>query len=198
MMRVGALAAALMLLLPASTQAAPAPTPSVGRLLADKLDLAFRTCAIQLTNNAYLTSKNQKQLEAQGITFGSPPPDVQSMAGRLFGGSGIYAAVSAPHGNIWIAASATTPACKVTLADTELALSGRVDWISQLRSSTAWQYDKARSSGVGQIQRDFFVLNPDRPGAHMIMFIDGPHTVVNDGKGIQMIMTVALETAKAQ
>jgi hypothetical protein len=196
-MRAGVFVVALMLL-----QAAPAqanlPPPSVDRPLADRLDVAFRTCALQLTRRDYLTAKNQKTLGEVGITLASPPPDVQAMAARLVGNEGLYASVSAPQGQIWISASATVPACKVTLGDTELALSGRLDWTSTLRSSTIWRYDKARSGGNGQIQRDFFVLNPDRPGGHMIMFIDGPYSVVNDGKGIQMIMTVALEAAKAQ
>jgi hypothetical protein len=98
---------------------------------------------------------------------------------------------------MWIAASTTVPACKVTLGDTELALSGRVEWMGKLRSTAGWQYDRARSIG-GSLQRDLFVLNPDRQGGHMIVFIDGPNTVFNEGKGIQMIMTVALEQAKAQ
>ena len=46
--------------------------------------------------------------------------------------------------------------------------------------------------------RDLLVLNTERPGAHMIAILDGPNIVYNEGKGIQMIMTVALDAAKAQ
>lgn len=194
----GPFGVALLLLQAASAQAAPPLAGSPGRPLAEKLDVAFRSCALQLTQRDYLSAKNEKVLGEHGITLSSPPPDVQAMAARLFGNDGIYASVAAPQGKLWIAASAKSPACKVTLGDTELALSARVDWTSTLQASATWQYDKARSGGNGQIQRDFFVLNPDRPGGHMVLFIDGPYTVVNGGKGIQMIMTVALEAAKAQ
>ena len=154
---------------------------------------------MQLTERGdYLTAKNRPELDAQGISLAAPPTEVSAMATRLFGNEGIYASVAIPSGAMWIAASATVPACKVTLADTDLALSGRYDWTTTLRSSKAWRFDPARSGQTGGIMRDFFVLNPDRPGAHMVMFVDGPNTIANDGKGIQMIMTVALEPAKAQ
>jgi hypothetical protein len=49
----------------------------------------------------------------------------------------------------------------------------------------------------GNFMRDFFVLNAQRPGGHMVVILDGPNIVWQDGKGIQMIMTVSLETSKA-
>ena len=197
-MHGGVVIIALLLSQPTAMQAAPASPASVGQPLADRLDVAFRACALQITEPAYLTSNNQRELAAAGIKLAAPPPDVLTMATRLFGEAGIYASVASPNGNIWISASPTVAACKVTLGDTDLALSGRYDWTTRLRSSAAWQYDQPRSGQNAQIMRDFFVLNPDRPGPHLVMFVDGPHTVINDGKGIQMIMTVTLEAAKAQ
>jgi len=99
---------------------------------------------------------------------------------------------------MWIAASATVPACKVTVADTALALTARYDWTTKLRSTAGWTFDKSRSGMKGNFMRDLLALNMERPGPHMIVILDGPNIVYNEGKGIQMIMTVALDAAKAQ
>jgi hypothetical protein len=197
-MKAGVVALTSMLLHAASAQAAAPPVASVGQALADKLEVALRTCALQLTRRDFLDAKNRAELSEQGITLAPPPPAVQAMASRLFGDKGIYASVTAPQGQLWIAASATVPACKTTLADTELALTGRYNLVTKLRSTTAWRFDANRSGNQGPVVRDFFVLNPDRTGPHMIAFLDGPNSIANQGKGIQLIMTVAVEaTAKA-
>ena len=160
--------------------------------------MAFRACALQITERGqYLAPANKEALDAQGILLASPPSEVLVMGERLFGDAGIYASVAVPKGNIWIAGSATIAACKVTFGDTELALTGRYDWTTRLRRSSTWTYDRARSGQNSQIMREFFVLNGDRPGPHLVLFVDGPNTVVNDGKGIQSIMTITLEAAKA-
>jgi hypothetical protein len=196
-MRAGAVVAIAMVLHAASAQAAT-PVLAPADVLTDKLELAFRACSLQLTQHDYLTDKNRTVLDGQGITLGPAPADVQGMAARLFGTSGIYAAVKTPAGQLWIAASATVPACKVTLGDTDLALTARMNWTGKLRSTAGWTYDPARSGGNRQFMREFLVLNASRAGGHLVTFVDGPNTIYNEGKGIQMIMTVALEPAKAQ
>jgi hypothetical protein len=198
-MAAGAFVAAL--LLSSATPEPPVPaTPAVtGEVLADRLDTAFRACALQITDRgAYLVSGNAEELAKKGIGLAKPPADVLGMATRLFGESGVYASVTAPVGQIWVAGSATLPVCKVTLSDTELGLTGGYTWATRLRRSAAWQWDKARSGQSGPLMREFFVLNADRPGPHMVLIIDGPNSVYNEGKGIQMIMTVTIEPAKAQ
>jgi hypothetical protein len=177
----------------------PASTAQPGQILSDRIEIAFRACAQHLARRDYLTDKNRKELEAVGITLGgTPPADVTGMASRLFGAQGIYASVSAPEGEMWIAASAAVPACKVTVANTATALTARYLWATKLRETTAWTFDKTRSGTNGGLMRDMFILNAQRPGGHMVMMLDGPNTIWQEGKGIQMIMTVALETAKAQ
>lgn len=179
--------------------AAPATSANPSQLLADRMEVAFRACALQLTKRDYLTRKNAAELTAAGITLnGNPPAPVSEMASRLFGITGIYASVAASEGAIWIAASATVPACKVTVADTALSLTARYNWTTKLRSTAGWSFDRARSGVNGNLMRDLLVLNAERPGSHMIVIMDGPNVVYNDGKGIQTIMTVALETAKAK
>jgi hypothetical protein len=198
-MATGAVLTALLLSSAAPASSAPATPAAIGQLLADKLDVAFRACALQITSRgAHLVSANAEKLAQDGIVLGTPPAQVREMSARLFGDSGVYASVAAPTGQIWISGSATLAACKVTVSDTELALTGRYDWTTRLRRSSAWHFDKARSGQNAQLMRDFFVLNADRPGPHMLMFIDGPGSIYNEGKGIQMIMTVTLEAPKAR
>jgi hypothetical protein len=186
------------MLLAASAQAAPpakvAPAAD-GKIVADKLEVGLRACALQLTRRNYLDAKNGPELSKQGIMLAAPPPGILTMATRLFGDKGIYASVATPQGRIWIATSATVPACKITLADTPLALTARYDLATRLRSSTAWRFEEARSGNQGGVVRDFFTLNPERPGAHMVAFIDGPQTITNQGQGIQLIITAAVEAA---
>lgn len=171
---------------------------SPGQPLADRVEVAFRTCAQQLTQRDYLTAKNARTLAPVGVILNDQPPaSVRDMASRLFGVNGIYASVSTPDGQIWIAASATVPACKVTVADTALSLTARQLWSTKLRSTAGWTFDKTRSGMNGNFMRDFFALNAQRPGGHMVVILDGPNTVWQDGKGIQTIMTVGLETSKA-
>jgi hypothetical protein len=178
--------------------AAQMPTKLASPLLTDKLEVAFKACSLQLTQRNHLTAENEKPLRNMGITLSVPPTDIQAMASRLFGSDGIYASVAVPEGNMWIATSATVPACKVTLADTALSLTARYNWTTKLQSTAGWTIDKGRSGMNGNIMRDLFVLNAERSGRHMIVILDGPNTVYNEGKGIQMIMTVALDTTKAQ
>lgn len=178
--------------------AATVPARSTASQLTGSLETAFRACAQQLTQRDHLTAKNQRLLKDVGITLSAPPADVETMAGRLFNKEGIYASVAVPEGQMWIATSATVPACKVTLADTALSLTARYDWTTKLRSTSGWTFDKSRSGMNGNFMRDLLVLNGIRPGPHMIVILDGPNIVYNEGKGIQMIMTVALDAAKAQ
>ncbi|GFZ83888.1 MULTISPECIES: hypothetical protein [Sphingobium] len=174
------------------------PAKTTASQLTSALETAFRACAQQLTERDHLTAKNEKLLKNVGITLAIPPADVETMASRLFGKEGIYASVAVPEGKMWLATSASVPACKVTLADTMLSLTARYDWTTKLRSIEGWTIDKSRSGMQGNFMRDLLVLNAERPGGHMIVILDGPNIVYNEGKGIQMIMTVALDAAKAQ
>ncbi|WP_336959228.1 hypothetical protein [Sphingobium aquiterrae] len=179
--------------------ASPAIAAKPGQLLADRIEVAFRACALQLTQKDYLTAKNSKALDEVGVKLDkAPPADVLGMASRLFGTQGLYASISTTEGKMWMAASATVPACKVTVADTPLSLTARSLWADKLRGTNGWTFDKTRSGMNGNLMRDLFVLNAQRPGGHMVVMLDGPNIVWQEGKGIQMIMTVALDTAKAQ
>ncbi|WP_375395809.1 hypothetical protein [uncultured Sphingomonas sp.] len=187
--------AALIGLALSLAQQAPADP---GRPLADRIEVAFRACALQLTQRDYLAPKHATELSGVGINLSTkPPPMVSAMAGRLFGNDGIYASVTAPAAEMWIAASPTVPACKVTVADSDLSLSARVDWSNKLRSMAGWTFDRSRSGTQGNFMRDFFVLNAARPGPHMVLLLDGPNIVAQNSQGIQLIMTVAFDVAKA-
>ena len=169
-----------------------------GRPLADRIEVAFRACALQLTQRDYLTTKNAVELSGVGIKLSTtPPPMVGAMASRLFGNDGIYASVTAPAAEMWIAASATVPACKVTVANSDLSLSARVDWSNKLRSTAGWTFDRSRSGTQGNFMRDFFTINATRPGPHMVLMLDGPNIIAHNGQGIQLIMTVAFDVTKA-
>ncbi|MGH6780894.1 MAG: hypothetical protein ACREB5_02155, partial [Sphingomonadaceae bacterium] len=98
---------------------------------------------------------------------------------------------------IWIATSTSVPACKVFVSNSDLALTARYNWSTKLMSTPGWSFDRSRSGMRENFMRDLFVLNTDRPGAHMVTILDGPNIVMNGGTGTQLIMTVALDTTKA-
>lgn len=187
------LAAACLSAVPASAAADNAPP------LAKPMDVGFRTCALHLSRPGYLTDANSTEFGPAGVKLGGDVPEqVRMLAGAGFTDP-IFASVDAEGGTVWIIASAgAAQVCKVTLADTQDALRTRLAVEDAFRKTTAWQYDPAGSGTSGGMMTQAFALNPGRPGPKMVMLLNGPNTIYNNGAGIQVIMTVAIVNPKAQ
>ena len=178
--------------------AAPGVQQKPADILAARVETGFRACALQLTGHDYLAAKNEAALKVAGIALGGEPPaDARSVAARLFPADAVFASIGSPEGKFWVAASATVPVCKLLVSNSAYALTARYNWSTKLRGTAGWTWDRRRSGMQGNFMRDLFVLYPDRPGAHMIVILDGPNVVLNEGVGTQMIMTVTLDPAKA-
>ena len=154
------------------------PTPfnlaDSAQLLADRVEVAFRACTFQIAAQDYLTDKHSGELRTAGILLGgSPPEGVSVVAAKAFGPAPIYASVTAPSGALWIAASSAVAECKVFVADTATAFAARKLWAAKLRRTSPWGYDQDASGLRGTVLHQAFVLNPERPGAHMVVLIDG-------------------------
>lgn len=186
------LAAAGLSALPASAAAEDAAP------LAKPMDVGFRTCAQQLTQPDFLTSANSAAFAAAGVTLdGAVPDQVRTLATAGIADP-IFASIAAADAQIWIVASRTGPLCKVTLANTRDALRTRLAIEDAFRKTTAWTYDTAASGTADGMMVQAFVLNPAAAGPRMVMVLNGPNEIFNDGEGIQTIMTVAIVKAKAE
>jgi len=164
--------------------------------VAEAMHEGFKTCARQVADRAHLSAANKAELDKAGVTLRETPPDeVAIVAATLFKEAPIYAELKSPAGSVWLIASASLPACKVTVADTSGVPGARAELNRLFGTAEAWSPDLAQSFDKDGLVRQAYVLNKDKPGPHMVTFVDGPNEVVNDGKGIQSIITVGVQKA---
>jgi len=94
------------------------------------------------------------------------------------------------EGTIWFIAYPQKAVCSMAIADTEAGLDIREILRQELKAEGApWKKDEVRSS-TGAMIVDVYTWDlPD--GKRMMLRMSGPNDVVNGGKGLQMLITVA-------
>jgi len=167
--------------------------------LAEAMQRGFTACALQVTERKHLTAANASVLTKAGFTLSAAPPeDVKTVAAQMFKADATFAQLTAPGAAIWVIASPTLPACKVTIAGTKDVLGARAEIDRRFRGAKAWSHDPARSWTRDGVSRQAYILNKDLPGRHMMMLVDGPTALVDGGKGIQAIMTIGFIKPEAK
>lgn len=176
---------------------APAATPKPAAIgvmaVTEAMEKGFRACASQVADRRHLSAINGAELEKAGLKLGdTPDEEVATVASSIFGENPIYARVENEDGDVWVIGSATIPACKVTVANTKDAYVARQELDRRFTASDTWSADGGQSFEKGGVDRRAYVLNKTESGPHMVTFVDGPTELVNDGRGIQSIITVGI------
>jgi hypothetical protein len=200
------MAAAILITALALQSAAPAADATASRsegiaaiALAEAMERGFRACAEQVAERKLLSTANDGALAKTGLTLSTSPPDeIAMVASTIFRESPLYAEVKSSEGKVWVIASPDVPACKVTAGDSRDVTLARQALDGLFAKSTTWSLDKAQSHVKDGVRRQTYVLNKGKPGPHMIAFIDGPVEIVNDGKGVQAIITVGIQKPEAK
>lgn len=161
------------------------------------IERGFRACLLQISSNAYLTDSTAEALAADQLTArDDPPADVSLMASRLFP-TPVYVQVSdGGEGTVWIVANKNVFTCKVTFSDHDNPLKQRMDFSGSLFKAKNWTYESSLSGSQGGLMREAFTLHTARAGLSLQAHVDGPQVVLDEGKGIQAIVTVVVDMQK--
>ncbi|WP_114521951.1 hypothetical protein [Altererythrobacter sp. ZODW24] len=155
------------------------------------LERGFRACMMQVSQGSYLENEKAELLAQDKIIIrDDPPADVKLMASQLFKAP-TYAMIESDEGVVWITSQARLNVCKVTLSDAKNPLRTRLNFSGELFKTKAWIPDKTRSGTQGGLMREAFSLGTDPLKPTYYAMVDGPQVVLNDGAGIQAIITVA-------
>lgn len=172
--------------------AVSAPPPSAGarpNVVAERFELGFKLCARHIIRQGNLTPVDSRMLGDMGVTLTDDvPEDVRQNGQHLFDTERVFARIGTDGPLVHVATAQNAGACRVIVSDTDDALRGRNKFVDDLRSTSSWTYDQRRSGTVGGMMKDELVIK----SGLMIAIMNGPNTVVNDGKGVQAVLTVAL------
>lgn len=173
---------------------APASQPPFSRpvrsnIVADRLELGFKLCARHVVQQGILAPEHKAELAGLGVTLVPDVADyIKANTGPLFVSGRIFAKVGTDSPLVYVSTAANATACRVIVSDTDDALRGRVAFVDNLRRTGVWTYDQRRSGTANGMMKDELLIKSGR----MIAIMNGPNTVVNDGRGIQAFLTVAL------
>jgi hypothetical protein len=170
--------------------------------IADAMETGFRACAQQIARPGYLAAPNTAVLAAVRLAIEpAAPPPVLAIANEQpeLKAAPIFVRLAGPTpAQVWIIASPDQPICKVTVADSPDILGARIALQRKFMADGAWTYERAKSGTANGLMRQVFALDAARPGAHMLLLIDGPNSVNNDGAGIQAILTIGVVNPEAK
>lgn len=196
MIRAAAAIAGLML---AQAPVAASAQAIDGVRLDGMLESAFRACALQINSTLKANSSTYfadptktAERTAQGIVPAAALPDGYDIgiARDTFGASTI-AKLASPDAALWLVGYASGPVCKVLVGETSVSQAARAEFERRFTATTSWTRDPT-SGPQGALLLQLFTLNAARPGPHLVVKLEGPTAVFNEGRGIQAIMTVAL------
>lgn len=183
---------AALLALAQTGGAAPPPISSAAvspDVVAQRFELGFKLCARHIIRQSSLNPQNSAELQSLGVKLVRDiPADVAANGDHLFGPDRVFARIGTDGPLVHVATSTDAGVCRVIVSDTNDVLRGRIKFVDDLRATSSWTYDERRSGVVNGIMKDELVIK----SGLMIVIMNGPNTVVNDGKGIQAVLTVAL------
>lgn len=174
---------------PAMAQEAAAPIEPASRSIYQSLELGFKLCSNHILRRGHLASEHAQMLDGMGVTLvDTVPENISLNTGPLFAQDRIFAEVASAEGQVYISTARDTIACRVIVADTANALQPRIEFVDALRNTPSWTYDTRRSGMQGGMMREELTA----AGGRLVAIMNGPNTVIDDGKGIQAFLTVAV------
>lgn len=178
-------------LLLAQAVIAEAPPSSKNQVaeVSERIELGFKLCAKHILRDGILSVAYQDQLTELGVRMvESVPQDVRDNSAPLFPTDPLFAKIGESGSSVFVVTAVDSIACRIVVSNTEAALSARVDFVDRLRATSSWVYDTRRSGTANGYMKDELVIK----SGHMITIVNGPQMVRDEGRGIQVFVTVAL------
>jgi hypothetical protein len=157
--------------------------------VSDRIELGFKLCAKHVVREGILSREHQDALKQLGArVIDAVPQDIRDNSGPLFPANPVFARIGETGSNVFIVTATNSTACRVVVSDTQAALKARMDFVDRLRATSSWTYDTRRSGTANGCMKDELVIN----SGYMITIVNGPQYIRDEGKGIQVFVTVGL------
>ena len=178
-----------LLLAPAIAAETPSNFKDQVAEVSGRIELGFKLCAQHILRDGILSIAHSDQLAELGVRMvESVPQDVRDNSAPLFPANPLYAKIGDSGSSVFIVTAVDSTACRVVVSDTDAALNARIDFVDRLRATSSWVYDTRRSGTASGYMKDELVIK----SGHMITIVNGPQLVRDEGRGIQVFVTVAL------
>lgn len=175
-----------------ATAIAPEQPPNYAeqaKEVSDRIELGFKLCAKHILRDGILSLQHQGELKKLGAAMiDGVPQDVRDNSAPLFPANPLFAKIGETGSNVFIVTAVNSTACRVVVSDTQAALKARIDFVDRLRATSSWVYDTRRSGTSNGYMKDELVIK----SGHMITIVNGPQYIRDEGKGIQVFVTVGL------
>ena len=157
--------------------------------VSDRIELGFKLCAQHILRDGILAVQHQDELNQLGARMvDSVPQDVRDNSIGLFPSDPVFAKIAESGSNVYIVTAVNSIACRIVVSDTQAALKARIDFVDRLRATSSWIYDTKRSGTANGYMKDELVIK----SGYMITIVNGPQYIRDNGKGVQVFVTVAL------
>ena len=177
------------LLAPALAAEAPTNFKDQVAEVSGRIELGFKLCAKHVLRDGILSVAHKNQLAELGVQMvETVPQDVRDNSAPLFPDNPLFAKIGTDGSTVFIITAMDSTACRVVVSDTQAALNARVDFVDRLRATSSWIYDTRRSGKANGYMKDELVIK----SGHMITIVNGPQMVRDEGRGIQVFVTVGL------
>ena len=177
------------LLAPALATEAPTNFKAQVAEVSGRIELGFKLCAKHVLRDGILSVAHKNQLAELGVQMvETVPQDVRDNSAPLLPDNPLFAKIGTDGSTVFIITAMDSTACRVVVSDTQAALNARVDFVDRLRATSSWIYDTRRSGKANGYMKDELVIK----SGHMITIVNGPQMVRDEGRGIQVFVTVGL------
>ena len=157
--------------------------------VSDRIELGFKLCAQHILRDGILAVQHQDELKQLGARIiDKVPEDVRENSLGLFQNNPIFARIGETGSNVYIVTAVDSIACRIVVSDSQAVLKARIDFVDRLRATSSWIYDKQRSGTANGLMKDELVIK----SGYMITIVNGPQYIRDNGKGVQVFVTVAL------
>lgn len=178
-----------LLLASVAASAEPPSAKEQANEISQRVELGFKLCAKHILRQGILSPQDDVALKELGARIiDTVPQDVRDNSGGLFPENPVFARIGERGSNVYIVTAVNATACRVVVSDTQDALQARLDFVDRLRATSSWIYDAKRSGTANGYMKDELVIK----SGYMITIVNGPQSVRDDGKGIQVFVTVGL------
>lgn len=178
-----------LLLAPALATEAPTHFKQKVTEVSGRIELGFKLCAKHIVRDGILSVAHKDQLAELGVQMvETVPQDVRDNSAPLFPANPLFAKIGTSGSTAFIVTAVDSTACRVVISDTDAALNARIDFVDRLRATSSWTYDTRRSGTANGYMKDELVIK----SGHMITIVNGPQMVRDEGRGIQVFVTVGL------
>lgn len=176
-------------LAPALAVQAPLPFKERVAEVSGRIELGFKLCAKHVLRDGILSADHNDQLAELGARMvEGVPQDVRDNSAPLFPKNPLFAKIGDGGSTVFVVTAVNSTACRVVVSDTDAALNARLEFVDRLRATSSWVYDTRRSGTANGYMKDELVIK----SGHMITIVNGPQMTRDEGRGIQVFVTVAL------